>query len=474
MEAPRSLSGSRRHHRARCLARGLGLGALTLALSGPVVASSSAAAGTAISLALPNGLIASIPSSALTPTAEHLVSEQCVLRGRPGDAPAPTTHGGLPVAKALETYAGVTSFGYLSIPRPNGTVAYLPEQYFYEPSPFEGCKFPTFSYDEGSARFFRPPLAGDANDVNAEDFIATVSGEALAVGVHEGKVVEVQVSPPSASTLAGSPVQLTAAVSDGEVSETFTYAWSFGDGTTAEGESVTHSFAGSGTYLVRVTAHGSAGSGGESGPVEVVVGNPPTTAQPGATTTPQRPTKTPKGAPGKGREGRGGKGSTPAPSGGKKKKGKDDSSARRGGSPAGRSHPRDSPESPTPATSPLAPPEVVPTLPPPPPVEPSGGGPAEPPRCCSAGSPPEGSPLHSPSRPSTTEGELVEGRLVGDDLGPATLEEAVGGSSEGGGSRSAPGAVGKGGVGVPVGALIVVALLAGGALFEWRRSRPSR
>jgi hypothetical protein len=427
-------------------------------------------------LGLPNGQIASVPPSALAPTAEHLVSEQCVLRGRPGDAPPPTTHGGLPVAEALEMYAGVTSFGYLTVPRPNGTVAYLPERYFYEPSPFEGCRSPTFSYDEGSARFFRPPLAGDVDDVNAEDFIATVSGEALAVGVHEGQAVEVQVSPPSASTLAGSPVELTATAIGGEANETFTYDWSFGDGgtaTTAGSEPVSHPFSGSGTYLVRVTAHGSAGSGGESGPVEVVVGNPPTTEAPGASTTPQPATTKPEGAPGKGREGRGGKGSKPAPSGKGKQKPKDRPSPQRGESPAGRSHPDDSSKPSPPATNPLVTPEVVPAVPPLPPVEPSGGGPTEPPRCCSVGSPPEGSPRRSPSQPPTPEGEVVEGRLVGDDLGPATLAEAVGGSSEGEGSRSAPGAVGGGGVGVPVGALIVVALLAGGALFEWRRSRPA-
>jgi hypothetical protein len=119
-------------------------------------------------------------------------------------------------------------------------------------------------------------------------------------------------------------------------------------------------------------------------------------------------------------------------------------------------------------------------IPPPTPEEPSGEGPAEPPGCCSAGPSPDGSPRPSPSpsqtqpKPSTPQGELVEGRLVGDDLGPATIEEAVGAGEEGEGSRSAPGAVGKGAVGVPVIALMVVALLAGGALFEWRRSRPSR
>jgi hypothetical protein len=41
-------------------------------------------------------------------------------------------------------------------------------------------------------------------------------------------------------------------------------------------------------------------------------------------------------------------------------------------------------------------------------------------------------------------------------------------------SRSAPGAADGGGIGAPVVALIVVVLLAGGVLFEWRRRRPGR
>ena len=422
-------------------------------------------------MTLPGGGTEAIPSTALPLTGGEVVNETCVLRGHPGEEPQPTTHGGLRVAKVLEEFGVGNTFGYLTIPRPNGTVAYLPREYFFDPSPFEGCEFPTFSYD-GNTKFFRPPLAGDPNDVNAADFIATVSGEPLAVGVHDGRVVKVQATASTTSTTAGSPVRFEATVEGGGA---FDFAWTFGDGETATGGSVEHAFSGSGTYLVRVTATGTGGdeSGGESGPVEVIVGNPPTTEAPGATTTPQPTTATPTGAPGKAREGRGGKGSKPAPSGeGKPKRGRssnDDSSAQRGASPADRpsSH---SPEAPaTPTSSP--PPELPATVAPPSPVEPSEGDSAEPPGCCSAESPSEGSPRPTPPPPSAPAGELVEGRLVGDDLGPATIAEAADGSAEGEGSRSAPGAIGKGGVGVPAIALIVVALLAGGALFEWRRSR---
>jgi hypothetical protein len=389
------------------------------------------------------------------------------VRAHPDEAGSEFTRTGLPVKAALEQVVG--DYGYLTISRPNGTTSYLPAEWFQDPSSFEGGTLAVFSFEEGSTHFVRPLLEERPDDVNAEDNIATVSGEALSVGVHQGHVVEVQVTASTTSTTAGSPVQFTATVPGGS---DFTFSWTFGDGTTATGESVSHAFSGSGTFQVRATAVGEDESGGESGPVSVVVGNPPTTEQPGATTTRQPKAKKPKGSPGKGREGRGGNGSKSSSSGGKNK-GSNDSSAQRGDSPAGWPHSPGSSKSAAPSPSPVPLPEATAPMPVPAPVEPSGGDSAEPPRCCSAESPPDGSPRPSPSSGSP-EGELVEGRLVGDDLGATSIEEAAGGSAAEQGLSSAAGAVGSGGAGVPVVALIVVALLSGGALFEWRRSRPVR
>lgn len=416
-----------------------------------------------------------VSEEAIKTASEHEPVRYYVLRATPGEVNPPVPRQGVPVAKVIEmAEVSFDGGGYLTVPRPNGTVAYLPGEYFREPSTaFENALPAVISPDQGSVRFFRPLLAEEPSGVNAEDNIVTVSGEGLTIGVHGGNAVKVEVSPPSASTSAGSRVQFTAAATGGLEGEGFIFNWTFGDGTTATsvgGEPVSHAFSGSGTYLVRATAVGNRESGGESGPVEVVVGNPPTTEAPGATATPQPPAKNPTGAPGKGREGRGGKGAKPTPSGGGKKRKtneKDDSSVQRGTSPAGPTRSPEPSEPSSPSTS------VVPELPAPLPVPeepsstaPEGDVPAE------SAAPTAHAP--APSRPPTAANELVEGRLVGDDLGPTSIEEAVGGSAEGEGSRSAPGAVGNGGIGAPVGALIVVALLAGGALFEWRRGRPTR
>ena len=398
-----------------------------------------------------------------------LPSTTYLLRATPGEVGREIALRGMPVQEVIEE-AGVPfdGSGYLTIPRPKGTVAYLPGEDFLESSrAFEGGKPAVISIDGPSTRFFRPLFENEPDGVNAEYNIATPAGEALRVGVHGGNVLTVQASASTSSTAAGSPVQFTAAATGGVENETFTYSWTFGDGTTAAGASVPHTFSGSGTYVVRATATGSEESGGESGPVPIVVGNPPTTEAPGAATTPQPQAKAPQGAPGKGPK--------PTVTGGKGKENAAGSPpTQRGGSPPDASHPTNRSRSysapPAPATSaPVPLPEARPTVPPPTSVEPSGGDLAEPPGCCSAKSPPDGSPSKSRSQ-----GELIEGRLVGDYLDPATVEEAAGGPSAGQGSRSAPGAVGSAGVGVPALALIVVALLAGGALHEWRRSRPIR
>jgi len=396
-----------------------------------------------------------------------------LLRATPGEAGQPTARTGMPVGKVLaESGVPFDGSGYLTIPRTNGTVAYLPGEDFREPSPaFEGGKPAVVSIDGAGTRFLRPLIASKADDVNAEDNIATVSGEALTIGVHGGEVVGVQVTASPTSTAAGDPVRFAAVASGGLPGETFSYEWTFGDGTTASGESIAHAFSGSGTYEVRATALGSEESGGESASAAVVVGNPPTAAGPGAATTTQ-PTGKPTGAPGKGHGGRGGKGGQPSGAGaGRRHR----SPTARGAAPADRSTASEaspapaSPalEPPAPASTPL--PEAPPTVPLTAPEEPSGGDLAEPPGCCSAKSPPDGSPSQSPSQ-----GELVEGRLVGEYLPPAASEAAAAGPPAGQGSRAAAGAVGSAGAGAPVVALIVVALLAGGALFEWRRSRPVR
>jgi PKD repeat protein len=399
--------------------------------------------------------------------APGVITEQFPVRARPGESPEATSHRGLPAGVALREYAGVESFGYLTIPRPTGTVAYIPGSAFVEPtSPeFEGGLLALFSYNEGSTRFVRPAFAGDSGDVNAEDSIATVTGESLVVGVHEGAIVKVGASASTTSTDAGSAVGFTATASGGEPGERFSFEWRFGDGATATGESVSHTFTGSGVYEVRVVAVGTDESGGESGPLSVVVGNPPTAVQSGATPTPvPEPIEAkPKQSSGRGHGSNGAHagGSATGSHGARGQQRTGDRGAKRrshgGSTEAGATLPS--------TTTAAAPAPETPTVPAAPssPAAPSAQSPA-------TSGPPAGSAAATSQDPAN--GEVVEGRLVADDLGPVSVAEAGAGPSSEEGSRSVGGKVGDGGLGVPVVALIVVALPAAGALFEWRR-RPA-
>src|SRR5688572_20604858 len=57
----------------------------------------------------------------------------------------------------------------------------------------------------------------------------------------------------AASTRPGIPVTMTAASTDPQ-SSPITYSWTFGDGATATGANVSHTYATEGTFAVRVTA----------------------------------------------------------------------------------------------------------------------------------------------------------------------------------------------------------------------------
>jgi PKD repeat protein len=419
----------------------------------------------------PAGLLGVVGPDEMRQGAEDTVEGTCGLRGQAGETPQPYGCHGLPVLTALRR-AGVASFGFLTFPRSNGTTAYLPARDFEEPeSVFEGGVPPIFFVDSEATRFYRPLLAGDPDDVNAEDNITTVSGEALTVGVHDGNLVTVRASASPTSTVAGSPVEFTATAAGGRPGESFSFDWTFGDGGSATGESISHAFAGSGTYEVRVTAVGGDGSGGESSSVDVVVGDPPATAAPGAAAAGEPQAEQPAGAPGRGGQGRGGKGSK-STSGGRtqpKAKGDGSSHAQTQTNDSHRTRPTDRSSAPAQSTPPE--PSAAPSSLPPPPVSEEAPAPG-----------PEGDRSTEaarqvrpePESPPAAAGETVEGRLVGEVLRPASLEEATAEATGGQGSRSAPGAVGEAGAGVPVGALIVIALLAGGALFEWRRSSPIR
>lgn len=389
------------------------------------------------------------------------VEGDCTLRSTPGGTPTTTACNGMRVRTLLEG-AGVDlgAIHFFTVPRADGTTGYLPAAYLEEGAFPEGPARVWVEGNSGVTRFIRPPTS-DPNDVNALDNIATRPDEALVIGVSDGNLLQVRAEATPTSIQAGSPVQLTASASGAREGEEVRFRWTFGDGGSAEGASVSHSFGGSGTYEVRVTAVGSEESGGESEPVAVVVGNPPTTNQPGAAPAKKQTHRKPSGANGKGREGRGGKGSEGQGGSGKEGKGSGSGDATEAGEPSSAGAESETDEAP-----PLSP-------------ESSATAPPEPAESESALAPPAASgpstapPAPEPTAPQPSGGETVEGRLVANLLDPTEAAAALSGSSSEG-SRSAPGAGDDGGSAtIPVAAFIVLGLLGAGAALELR-SRPRR
>src|SRR5262249_35425686 len=151
--------------------------------------------------------------------------------------------------------------GYLTVPRADGTTAYLPSSDFADPPPFpEG---PALVWvDVNSTHFFRPVL--NSEEANAADNIASVGGEALQIGIHDGALLRVEGKASPASPDAKESVTFSASAERPLAGEKLSFRWSFGDGSSAEGATVRHAFQGTGTYQVTVAARGSMESGGES------------------------------------------------------------------------------------------------------------------------------------------------------------------------------------------------------------------
>jgi len=124
-------------------------------------------------------------------------------------------------------------------------------------------------------------------DANISDFIVADSGAPIDLYVHSGPLLDVTASATPTTVTTGQSVTFAAQVPNYTAADgALTYNWSFQDGTTASGASVTHRFTSIGTYSPTVTVQGAGNdSGGASPPVPVTVGAPPksgTSGSPGA------------------------------------------------------------------------------------------------------------------------------------------------------------------------------------------------
>jgi PKD repeat protein len=146
----------------------------------------------------------------------------------------------------------------------------------------------TYSYDFGNTGTFEIANSASATATVPESYV----DDGSAVFVVHGRITDstghysdyttsitVYDPPPTASIsgptsgLTGSALAFTASASDGSQADKalgFTYAWNFGDGTTAAGASVSHAYASAGAYTVTLTATTDGESGTATASVAVV------------------------------------------------------------------------------------------------------------------------------------------------------------------------------------------------------------
>jgi len=167
---------------------------------------------------------------------------------------------------------------FVSVVRANGSLAVLNRADLRDPPPFpEG---PALVADDGSTTHFLRPVRG-RRGTNAADHVVTSNAGPLEITVNGGSLLAVSASASRRRVKPGKSVTFSARVRFPPPGARITYHWDFGDGTTATGQRVTHSFAIEADQQVQVSARATGGSSsacsticGGVDTVAVRVGNP--------------------------------------------------------------------------------------------------------------------------------------------------------------------------------------------------------
>ena len=200
------------------------------------------------------------------------------LRRSAGSAGRKLRLAGLSIRGLLDL-AGIdaSSIRFVSVVRANGSLAVLNRSDVLNPPFPEG---PALVTDEGSTtRFFRPLRGGGGT--NAADNVTSSNAGPLEITVDGGSLLAVRATASPKQTDPGKAVTFSARVKFPPAGAQITYHWDFGDGTTAEGQRVTHTFGSEGNMQVQVAARATNGAtsacarvcGGVAA-VDVRVGNP--------------------------------------------------------------------------------------------------------------------------------------------------------------------------------------------------------
>jgi hypothetical protein len=195
------------------------------------------------------------------------------VRDRLGGATRTVQRGGTSV-RSLLLEAGVdpSSIRRVAVSRGDGSDLVLTSNDLSSSPPF--ADGPAVISDDGSGTRILRPLR-NSRDVNGRDDILTSFGAGpLVLRVDDATSLAVTAKASPTQVRTGNDVNFTGSAQSG--SGPFTYHWDFGDGATAEGAHVSHSFDGALDQQIQLTVVGSCSSyclGVDT--VTVRVGNPP-------------------------------------------------------------------------------------------------------------------------------------------------------------------------------------------------------
>ena len=167
------------------------------------------------------------------------------------------------------------SFTYVI--RPSGTWATLStSDVSAEPTFADGLK-PIVWINGAETDYLRPLRS--PQDTNTQDLIVEQAGAPIDLYVSSGPMLAVSAHATPDRVAVGRSVSFRAAVAGAAAGAGLSYEWSFQDGSSGSGATVTHAYRVAGTYYAVVTVRGSGDdAGGVSQPVPVTVGSPPTAA----------------------------------------------------------------------------------------------------------------------------------------------------------------------------------------------------
>jgi len=237
---------------------------LLLALLGPA----RAAADTAqVSIVSPGGGEQTLALEALAGS-EDVVGKSYLLRGSTGESTE--TVSGFSLAKLIDAAgADPFSFSYLEVQRPGGGAVLLSRHQALDEGAFAAGP-PVVYAAAGGTGFLRP--AGDGADLNADDSFTAPQG--VTVVLRKGTPLRVKAKASTLKTKPGVPVEFSALVEQAGAGEQLSFSWTFDDGKSAAGETVSHEFAEPGSYKVVLGVTSPGNEAGSSAVVTIQVGAP--------------------------------------------------------------------------------------------------------------------------------------------------------------------------------------------------------